>query len=54
MAYIAEQYTFKRQLDLDKLNIERERNKMVDVLLRFLEMSWAVIAWHCVLKQNIY
>jgi hypothetical protein len=39
MAYIAEQYTFKRQLDLDKLNIERERNKMVDVLLRFLEMS---------------
>jgi len=33
MAYIAEQLTFKRTIDLERLNIERERNKMVDVLL---------------------
>ena len=39
MAYIAEQFTFKRAIDLDRLNIERERSKMIDVLLQFLAMS---------------
>jgi hypothetical protein len=33
MAYIAEQFTFKRTIDLERFNVDRERSKMVDLLL---------------------
>ena len=39
MAFIAEQYTFKRAIDLETLNIERERNQMVDLLLQLLNFK---------------
>lgn len=36
MAYIAECFTFKRTIDLETFNLERERNKIVDLLLSLL------------------
>ena len=36
MLYIAECYTFNRGIDLETFNLERERNKVVDVLLSLL------------------
>ena len=39
MAYIAEQFTFKRAIDLERFNVDRERNKMVDLILQFLQLK---------------
>lgn len=39
MAYIAECFTFKRNIDLETFNLERERNKMVDLLLSILQFN---------------
>lgn len=36
MVYIAECYTFNQTIDLETLNIERERNKIIDLLLSLL------------------
>ena len=37
MAYIADCYTFNRNIDLETFNVSRERNKMVDLLLSLLK-----------------
>lgn len=39
MAYIAECLTFKRGIDLECFNVERERDKIVDLLLSLLNIS---------------
>jgi len=39
MMYIAECFTFNRAVDLETFNIERERNKVVDVLLTLLRFE---------------
>jgi hypothetical protein len=39
MIYIADCYTFKRAIDLECFNLDRERNKMVDTLLRILDFA---------------
>ena len=39
MIYIAECFTFNRAIDLETFNIERERNKVVDVLLALLNFE---------------
>jgi hypothetical protein len=36
MAYIGECFTFKRAIDLQTFNLDRERNKIVDLLLSLL------------------
>ena len=33
MAYIAECYTFNRNVDLELFNVERERSRMLDLLM---------------------
>lgn len=40
MIYIAECFTFNRAVDLETFNVERERNKIVDVLLTLLNFEW--------------
>ena len=40
MVYIADCYTFKRNVDLECFNLDRERNKMVDTLLALLDFKW--------------
>lgn len=39
MVYIADCYTFKRNVDLECFNLDRERNKMVDTLLALLDFK---------------
>lgn len=39
MLYIAECFTFNRSVDLETFNLERERNKIVDVLLTLLRFE---------------
>ena len=39
MCYIAECFTFKRSVDLESFKIERERNKIVDLLLNLLKIQ---------------
>ena len=39
MMYIAECFTFNRTVDLETFNLERERNKIVDVLLTLLRFE---------------
>ena len=39
MIYIADCLTFKRHVDLELLNVERERNKMLDTLLCILDFK---------------
>ena len=41
MAYIADCFTFNRNIDLETFNVNRERNKMVDLLLFLLKFEWA-------------
>ena len=37
MAYIADCHTYKREVELENFNVERERNKMVDLYLSLLK-----------------
>lgn len=39
MAYVAECHTFKREVNLEKFDIELERNKMVDLYMRMLKFN---------------
>ena len=39
MAYIADCHTYKREVQLEKFNLERERNKMVDLYLNMLKFK---------------
>lgn len=39
MAYIADCFTFNRSIDLETFNVNRERNKMVDLLLALLKFK---------------
>jgi len=39
MVYIADCHTFKRNVDLETFNLERERNKMIDTLLAMLDLQ---------------
>lgn len=39
MAYIADCQTYKRDVDLENFDIERERNKMVDLYLSLLKFK---------------
>ena len=40
MAYIADCFTFNRNIDLETFNVNRERNKMIDLLLALLKFKW--------------
>lgn len=39
MAYVAECHTFRREVDLEKFDVARERNKMVDLYLRLIKFT---------------
>ena len=39
MIYIADCYTYGRPVDLETLNLERERNRMLDVLITVLDFD---------------
>lgn len=39
MIYIADCFTFGRNIDLETFNLERERNRIVDVLLMVLDFE---------------
>ena len=39
MGYVADCHTYKRDVNLDKFNIERERNKMIDLYLSLLKFN---------------
>ena len=39
MVYIADCLTFKRNIDLETFNVNRERNKMVDTFLTILDFE---------------
>ena len=39
MAYIADCHTYKRDVDLEKFDVERERKKMVDLYLSLLKFK---------------
>ena len=39
MAYIADCFTFNRNIDLETFNVNRERNKMIDLLLALLKFK---------------
>jgi hypothetical protein len=39
MVYIAECYTFNQTIDLETLNIDRQRNKIIDLLLSLLKIK---------------
>jgi len=39
MAYIADCHTYRREIDLEKFQIDRERNKMVDLFLLMLNFE---------------
>ena len=40
MAYVADCHTYHREVNLEKFDIERERNKMIDLYLRMLNFQW--------------
>ena len=37
MAYVADCHTFQKEVNLEKFDIEKERNKMVDMFMRMLK-----------------
>lgn len=39
MAYIADCHTYKRVVDLEKFNVDRERSKMLDLYLTLLKFD---------------
>ena len=39
MAYVADCATYKRNIDLEKFDVDRERNKMVDLYLQLLKFK---------------
>lgn len=39
MAYVADCHTYKREVNLEKFDLERERNKMVDLYLSLLRFK---------------
>ena len=43
MAYVADCMTYKRLVDLEKFDCDRERKKMVDLYLQLLKFKWAAI-----------
>ena len=47
MAYIAECHTYNRAVNLELFNIDRERNKMLDLFLALLNFEWANEKQNC-------
>ena len=39
MAYVADCHTYKREVNLEKFDVQRERNKMVDAYLSLLNFQ---------------
>ena len=39
MAYVADCHTFVREVNLEKFDLERERNKMIDLYLQVLKFE---------------
>ena len=39
MAYVADCHTYKRDVNLEKFNLERERSKMIDLYLSLLKFN---------------
>ena len=42
MGYVADCHTYKRVVNLENFDIERERNKMVDLYLALLNFQWVM------------
>ena len=48
MAYVADCHTYKREVQLESTDWERERCKMVDLFMRLLNFQWvrcAMMLW---------
>ena len=39
MAYVADCHTYNREVELDKFDIEVERNKMIDLYLKMINLN---------------